>query len=456
MAIGEAGSLSANTTSAEAPISVSFTEPLKDPIISLTATNKGGNTYVFRVLSLQTDANGDTTGFTFTLEEWEYEDGPHPAVEDINWIAVEEGVHTLPDGRVIEAGRADADEGTTTVGFGGTFNTAPVVLTQVMSNRDPITVDSDPFNITSTGFTLSLQEEQAQDGSHGSESVGWIAVEPGRGAVTHPTLDESRDIIGLGGVFSDPVSVADTQTLNDPDPGTVIINGGNGTSTIGLFFQEERSADNEQNHANEVVGIVTFESGVIPCFTPGTVIETPYGPRPIMDLQQGDLVLTEDAGPQPIRVICRTRLDSERLARDPGLKPITIRAGALGAGLPDRDMIVSPQHRMLVSGWRVQTCFGEDEVLAPARGLLNDHSVLVDHRCTHVDYIHLGLDRHHVLRANGALTESLHAGGMEKSALDEAAREELFAIFPQLRSAPSQWGRAARPILTVRETAALA
>jgi len=104
MAIGETGSLRENTTYAGEPIEVEFSEALTDPVVALTATNNGGNTFSLRVIEFRTDANGDATGFSFTIDEWEHHDGAHPAMETINWIAIESGTHVLPDGRLIEAG----------------------------------------------------------------------------------------------------------------------------------------------------------------------------------------------------------------------------------------------------------------------------------------------------------------------------------------------------------------
>lgn len=456
MAIGEAGSLSTNSPTENAPITVNFAEALTDPVIALSGTQNGGNGYTLRVIDTQTDANGDTTGFTFQIEEWEYLDGPHPATETINWLAVEEGVHTLPDGRVIEAGTASATDGNTGVTFAGSYTTPPVVLTNVMSNTDTITVDSDPFNISNTGFTLSLQEEEAQDGIHAAETVGWIAIQPGTGAVTQGGVTHTTDMIGLGGSFANPVTVIETQTINGPDTAVAMLAGGNGTSTAGAFLQEEQSRDSEIAHTTETVGAVTFEQGLILCFTPGTMIDTPHGPREITTLGVGDMVLTRDSGPQPVRYIAHSRLDPARLAADPHLRPIRIRAGAIAPGIPARDLTVSPQHRMLITGWKAQLCFGEDEVLAPARGLLNDQTVRIVRDAAEVTYIHLGLDAHHILTANGAPSESLHAGGLARDALHEAAREELFAVFPDLRTTPVGWGSLARPSLSCRETRAIA
>lgn len=460
MAIGEAGSLDANTTVSNAPITVTLTEPLTDPVIVLSGTSNGGDPYALRVLSTTTDTNGDVTSFTFTIEEWEYLDGPHPAVETINWMALEEGVHTLPGGRVIEAGKTDAGDAGASVSFAGNFGTTPpVVLTSVMSNNDTTTVDSDPDNVTATGFDIELQEEEAEADNHGTETIGWIAIQPGGDANSGTAntvggVNHNVDTVGLGDTFTDAVVLVETQTINGGNTATTAISSQT-NSTVGVFIREEQSQDSETNHINESVGIVAFEEGLILCFTPGTLIDTPDGRVDVAALEPGDLVLTSDDGPQPVRFVASSHLTSTQLAADPTLRPITLRAGALGPGVPDRDLTVSPQHRMLLGGWQAQLNFGLDEVLAPARGLVNDTHVRIDHDLTEVEYIHLCFDRHQIVTANGAPSESLHPGTLNKSTMADAAREELFALFPDLRTSPRAWGPTVRPALPVHMTRVL-
>jgi hypothetical protein len=196
MAIGETGTLSENTTYSGEALQVTFTEPLSDPVVALTATNYGGNKFSLRVIEFQTDANGDATGFTFTIDEWENHDGAHPAVEDINWIAIESGTHVLPDGRLIEAGYANADSDGEDVTLSHDFPDTPVVLTTVASDNHASHVDSAPTAINSGGFTLSVEEAERMDGIHGMEKVGWIAVQVGRrrqrrDGVEHPERNGS-------------------------------------------------------------------------------------------------------------------------------------------------------------------------------------------------------------------------------------------------------------------------
>lgn len=250
----------------------------------------------------------------------------------------------MPDGRVIEAGTTTATSANSTVSLNGDFDDAPVVLTSVMSENDTTTVDSDAWNIDENGFTVSLQEEEAEADDHGNETVGYIAVEGGIGTIIQSGVNENTDTVGLGGTFTTPITVADTQTMNGGDPGTIIIDGGNGTDEVGLYFQEEQSGDSEVNHIDENVGVITFEDGLILCFTETTFIDTPAGPRLITELEQGDLVLTKDAGPQPIQVIADTTIANPTV----NMRPIVIRANAIAPGVPKTDLTVSPQASRIV------------------------------------------------------------------------------------------------------------
>ncbi len=444
MAIGQAGQITTSSPTENQPITVSFAETLDNPVVVLTGTNNGGNQYSARVIEITDDS------FTFIIEEWEYHDGPHGATETIHWLAVEEGTHTLPDGRQITAGTASANHTDTAVSLTG-FDDPPVVLTNVISNNDAIAVDSDPHNIMATGFDIRLQEEQAQDGIHGFEDVGYIAIEAGNGtdsgsAITHGNFDESTVDYALGATFTNATVLAETQTLNDTDTANIEIRGGPDSNSVFLRLREEQSADRETNHQDETLGLVAFETGLILCFTPDTLITTPLGPVDIKSLKAGDLIITKDNGLQPIRWIGSKRVSYLRQMVDPHLQPVTIPAHFFGAGVPSRPLKVSPQHRILVSGYEMQLNYGESEVFVAAKSLLT-HAHIPSPKPEETEYIHIMFDTHQVIYANGVETESLHPGHLTKDGLDGKARDELFAIFPELRSSPESYGKAARMVI---------
>ena len=131
--------------------------------------------------------------------------------------------------------------------------------------------------------------------------------------------------------------------------------------------------------------------------------------------------------------------------------PIVIKAGALDN---DRDLRVSPLHRMLISDWRAELMFGEQEVLAAAKHLVNGDTIYVEEGLE-VEYFHMLFDQHEIVTANGAPSESFHPGEQGMGWLDEEVREEIFTIFPELRGDYAEYGPAARTSLKAFEARAL-
>ena len=185
-----------------------------------------------------------------------------------------------------------------------------------------------------------------------------------------------------------------------------------------------------------------YELG-IPCFARGTLIATNRGELPVEQLGVDDLVVTRDHGLRPVRWIGSRVLDSVDLAAAPRLRPIRIRAGALGHGLPRLDLLLSPQHRVLVRSNIAQRMFGCAEVLVAAKQLLAiDGFDQVD--TSEVEYFHILFDQHEIVQSNGAETESLYTGAQALEAVGTAARDEILTLFPELRDTPAE---AARPLI---------
>lgn len=178
--------------------------------------------------------------------------------------------------------------------------------------------------------------------------------------------------------------------------------------------------------------VVANNDDAYPCFTAGTMIRTLIGEVPVEDLAPGDLILTQDHGPQELRWIGQRRLYDLHQKR----VPIRIRAGALGNGLPEADLLVSPQHRMLVRSKIAMRMFGAPEVLVAAIHLTGIEGISPATDLAGVTYVHLLFDRHEVIFANGAPTELLYAGAEALKSLPAAAHEEIFALFPELAEPP--------------------
>jgi hypothetical protein len=139
-------------------------------------------------------------------------------------------------------------------------------------------------------------------------------------------------------------------------------------------------------------GATVFADAPI-CFLRGTRILTDRGEVAVEDLAAGDLVATRSGALRPIRWIGTQSFASHRAGSSQ--QPIRLRAGSLGAGLPDRDLLVSPGHAVLVGA-----------VLVHAGALVNNITILRAVIAGRIDYFHLDLGPHDCVRANGAWAES--------------------------------------------------
>lgn len=176
------------------------------------------------------------------------------------------------------------------------------------------------------------------------------------------------------------------------------------------------------------------ENNVIVCFAGGTMIATGNGETPIEALCLGDLVRTLHRGLQPVRWIGRRELSDDDLRAWPRLRPIRISAGALGQGLPRRDLLVSPQHRILIDSPIAERMFGTREMLVAANKLTPLPGIRQVEAARPVTYYHLLFDRHEVILGNGAPSESLFTGPEALKAIPPEARDELRHLFPELFS----------------------
>nr|WP_170538183.1 Hint domain-containing protein [Ruegeria arenilitoris] len=187
------------------------------------------------------------------------------------------------------------------------------------------------------------------------------------------------------------------------------------------------------NPGGELVGgeafqTITIEIEVV-CFALGTLIETPSGPVPVDRLEPGDLVLTMDRGAQPVRWAESARISADQLDQSPHLCPIEIAPGALGLNRPSRSLRVSPQHRMLLDGPLVELLFGESEALVAACHLVGLPGIRWVRPSEGVTYVHVLLDHHEILFAEGAPAESLFLGEEALTTLSSDGLQELADIF---------------------------
>ena len=290
-----------------------------------------------------------------------------------------------------------------------------------------------------------------------------------------------RDLMDLGtdGVPDDMADFAfggaDEDTIIGAGVGDQIFGGGDGGSTdqdvldlrnSGPRRIVDRVTDSDGNGFDgrvefldadgNVTGSATFTNiENIVCFTPGTLIATPRGEVAVENLRVGDKVVTRDNGLQEIRWMGGKQMGWHDFAANPHLKPIMVKAGSLGNGLPERDTMLSPNHRLLVANDRTSLYFDEHEVLVAAKHLVGGNGIRqVDSSGT--TYHHFMFDQHEVVLSNGAWTESFQPGDYTLKGLGNAQRTEVFELFPELKTdAGVEAYQAARKTLKKHEASLL-
>lgn len=176
------------------------------------------------------------------------------------------------------------------------------------------------------------------------------------------------------------------------------------------------------------------------------MIATDRGLRPVEDLRRGDRVVTRDNGLKRIVWVGSRNFSYHDLVEEVALRPVLIRAGAFGDGYPRRDMIVSPEHRFLVDHAVSPLTAGATEALVAARHLIDGHNVRPASMLG-VSYLHILLNAHEVILANGTWTESFHPEDRVMRDMAPQQRQEILILFPEIATmGAAKRFPAARPI----------
>ena len=165
----------------------------------------------------------------------------------------------------------------------------------------------------------------------------------------------------------------------------------------------------------------------------GANLRTPCGDRRVEFIRKGDLVVTRDAGLQPVRMIWTQTVTAAEIAADPSLAPIVIRPRAGGPMMPKKTVSVGAAHRLLIPGWRLLDEEDTTNCLVPARDItdLSDES-FVDRSPEEVTYYNIVFDEHLVLCANGLPVESFSPNVETLKKTPKPVRKELTATFPDM------------------------
>ena len=392
----------------------------------------------FAILATTDLAEGEVV--RFTTSNWDTANGDF--VDEANYIE-----WTVPVG-----GLAAGETVVFSERYGSTWHTGTPASLYSNSFGSPTEVGE--VNIFGETNGITNEELFVFQGPPGNPTVISGLVTNDSSTAIPPGLNSTNGLVNVTGNNTDTVDLAEYSGISTGTRAEIL-------AAVGDSANWGHEGGSTYNGGTNAVGAgetdlldgfdllnTTFD---IICFTPGTLISTVTGQRPVQDLQVGDLVVTADNGLQAVRWIGRKHLTGARLFAFPELRPIKILAGSLGNDLPERDMWVSPQHRMLLNEPVLNTRFGEPEMLTPAKGMCNANGVFVDRTCVRIDYIHILFEQHEIIFANGVKTESFHPGDRSVKGLTHTARQELFEIFPELKANPKMFGPSVRPTLSVSE-----
>ncbi len=216
--------------------------------------------------------NVTPTSFQVQIDEWDYLDGTH-ASESVSMIVIEAGSYSM-GGLQWDAGVVSGVTDASTSGtFASSFGSAPVVLGQVATRAGAEAVAHRFSNISGSGFSVELDEEDGNDGTHSAEAVHYIALEKGLGtfetvgglnyavAATSNQITDADAVINFGANYAAPVFVADLQTKFDGDPAALRVKSLSAGS-VTLIVEEEESVSSDVSHTIESVGYFVAASVV--------------------------------------------------------------------------------------------------------------------------------------------------------------------------------------------------
>lgn len=296
-------------------------------------------------------------------------------------------------------------------------------------------------------FSIGVAGKVTIDDSNGiGDSVFGDLTHTGGGDVPDQDVSSST-VTGINVTDTIDLRYKYTFTGSDGSSGTIFFIATNGLNNYGSLVVSDTQLDPAVTYTFGTFNTdgATNYSNIVPCFGKGTQIATDCGLVAVEQLQLGDQVRTLDHGFQPVRWIGSRKIDQIDLAIQPKLYPVQIAKGALGPDTPNRDMLVSPQHRVLVRSRIAQRMFDTDEILIPANKLVGLPGVHVVGDVKEVEYFHLLFDAHQIIFSDGAMTESLFTGPEAMKGFSKAARREIKTLFPEV-FAPEHEPRMARPI----------
>ncbi len=392
----------------------------------------GARTFDAAVLDVDFIPKGNVMSMEFVFSSEEYPEFINSIYQD--FVAVWINGTEVP----LAVGNKDIDPGNVNAGTNENLfvdNTDDAVNTEMdgLTITLSLTIDVIPDQLNSIRIAIADVGDNRYDSNLliGADSVQTALVAVEDETVLKPEEEKTIDVLsndvvssagtltitqinGVNVMSGDTIMLKTGQKVTVNSDGTLTLKGDGDAEDFNFTY----TVDNGQISDTGIVNV-----GSIPCFVAGTMIATPDGDRAVETLRPGDLVMTHDDGPQPLR------WTGQRTMRALGdFAPVHVRAGTYGQ---HADLIVSPEHRILVRDPVAELLFGDTEVLVAAKYLVNDQSVR-RRVGGFVTYVHLMFDKHQVIYSEGLATESFLPGPQTTDIFEQDIVDEICALFPEL------------------------
>ena len=274
--IGEVGKIdNLNHFNQTIQLDRTYTNPV---VFALPVSYNGGDPAIARITDLQSDR------FSVYLQEPDYKDKKHTK-ESLSYLVLEAGSWQLADGTILEVGTIDTNSTTAStwskLDFESEFDATPSIFSQVQTNNGKSFVRTRQKSLSSDGFELAMEEEEALKLSgHAMETVGWLAIESGSGnwdglsyqaGSTGNNIDHSWDTVNFGQSFDrSPNLFASLASFNGGDAAGLRYRS-LGASRVQLKVEEDQSLDRETTHASEIANFLAIAGS-------GNLSATAYDP----------------------------------------------------------------------------------------------------------------------------------------------------------------------------------
>ena len=395
----------------------------------------GASTYDASYLDVDFVPNGDLMTMQFVFASEEYPEYANGAFQDFVgvWVNGSQVELSIGDGDVDPNNlNAGANQNLFIDNTGDQYNTEmdgfTVKLTMTMPVNDGVVnslrigiADVNDTNYDSTLLiaadsvqtTLIANDDETRLDPDGSKMIDVLAndVNNGSGNGSLVVTHINNQAVGPG----DSVTLSTGQTVQLNFNGTLTLIGDGDTEEFNFTYE----ASNQTGQSD--TGFVLVDS--VPCFVAGTRIRTPNGDVPIETLEPGDMVITRDRGPQPLRWIGERRVPARG-----DFAPIHFAPNTLGQ---HGRLFLSPLHRVLIRDALAELLFGEDEVLIAARDLVNDTTIRPVEGGM-VDYVHILFDQHEVVYSEELETESFLPGPQFANSFEAEIVDEICMLFPEI------------------------